>query len=316
MIHYGMESTPIAIGRRAKPVAMETVPDIVLDGLVAVPFRVRRPAIQSVPFVFASPHSGCAYPASFVAQSRLDIPMLRRSEDAFVDALFASAVGMGAPLIAANFPRAYLDANRAPAELDETMFAGSIGRTADAASPRVQAGLGVIPRIVREGADIYRARLSPVEAGFRLDAFHTPYHAALQALADATVEKFGMAIVVDCHSMPWSPSLADIVLGDRHGLAATPQLAAAAEAAFVRQGFSVARNVPYAGGYTTERHGRPARRRFALQIELNRALYLDEDRVVPAPGFDTVQKRIAASLRGLLDAAGDWISQRRGIAAE
>ncbi len=274
--------------------------DFVPADLARAPFCLHRPLRRSVPFVFASPHSGRAYPESFIAQSGLPFDVLRRSEDAFVDELFASAVDLGAPLIAASFPRAYLDVNRTPAELDAAMFAGPLPFAVDAASPRVNAGLGVIPRVVREGAEIYRRKLSPKEASERLALLYHPYHEALCRLADEAQADFGLAIVVDCHSMPSAAAAPDIVLGDRYGVSAGPLLMRAAEEAFERQGFAVARNVPYEGGYTTQRHGRPEQGRHALQIEINRALYLDENGMRPAPFFSAFRARLAAGLRTFL----------------
>ena len=270
-----------------------------LAELARAPFALYRPAEQTAPFVFASPHSGRAYPKNFVAQSRLSFNALRRSEDAFVEELFKPAVACGAPLLAASFPRAYLDVNRAPQELDAAMFEGPLPFAVDASSPRVNAGLGVIPRVVREGAEIYRQKLSAGEAGDRLAALYRPYHAALAQLAAETTERFGLAIIVDCHSMPSAAAVPDIVLGDRYGVSASPPLIRAAEEAFERQGFSVARNVPYAGGYTTQLHGRPGRGSHALQIEINRALYMDEDAIRPGPHFASFAGRLAASLRAL-----------------
>jgi N-formylglutamate deformylase len=273
--------------------------DAVLDELCRQPFRLFRPLMQSVPFVFASPHSGRAYPPSFVAQSRLSFRNLRRSEDAFVDELFASVLHCGAPFIAASFPRAYLDANRAPAELDAGMFEGPLPFAVDAASPRVNAGLGVIPRIVREGAEIYRDKLATQEAGERLTRLYRPYHAALAQLVEETHARFGVVAVIDCHSMPSATAAPDIVLGDRYGVSAATAVIRAAEGAFERHGFSVARNVPYSGGYTTQLHGRPGRARHALQIEINRALYLDEETIQRRPQFAELTERLAAALRAL-----------------
>ena len=274
--------------------------DNVLTELRRAPYRLRRPLALETPFVFASPHSGRAYPRSFVSQSRLSFNALRRSEDAFIEELFLPVVDYGAPLIAAAFPRAYLDVNRAPAEFDAAMFEGPLPFAVDAASPRVNAGLGVIPRIVREGAEIYRQKLAADEASDRLAVFYRPYHAALAQLADAAKTRFESAIVIDCHSMPSAAAVPDIVLGDRYGVSASPVLIRAAEDAFGAQGFSVARNVPYAGGYTTQLHGRPGRGSHALQIEINRALYMDEDAIRPAPSFARFAARLAASLRALL----------------
>jgi N-formylglutamate deformylase len=209
-------------------------------------------------------------------------------------------VDYGAPLIAASFPRAYLDVNRAPAEFDAAMFEGPLPFAVDTASPRVSAGLGVIPRIVREGAEIYRQKLSADEASDRLRVFYRPYHAALAQLADEIKARFGSVVVIDCHSMPSAAAVPDIVLGDRYGVSASPVLIRAAEEVFGAQGFSVARNVPYAGGYTTQLHGRPGRGTHALQIEINRALYMDEDAIRPSAAFATFAARLASSLRMLL----------------
>jgi N-formylglutamate deformylase len=293
-------------------------PDPVLAELKAHPFEIFKPTRQSVPFVFASPHSGRLYPASFIARSRLNPVSLRRSEDAFVEELFESAVAFGAPLIAANFPRAYLDANRSPAELDAGMFEGELPHAVDSASPRVSAGLGVIPRIVRDGAEIYRDKLSIREAEERLSTFYRPYHAALNTLVEETRARFGVAVVIDCHSMPSAAAAPDVVIGDRYGASAGHALMRRAERAFEARAFTVVRNVPYAGGYTTLLHGKPARGSHALQIEINRALYLDEDRILPVMRFSDVKLRIADALRDLvkIDVALLGGSRPSALAAE
>jgi N-formylglutamate amidohydrolase len=264
------------------------------------PFRLDRPARPSVPFLFASPHSGRSYPPSLLENTRLDAITLRRSEDAFVDELFAGVVKLGAPLLAAQFPRAFLDVNRNSTELDAGMFDAPLKLPVDAPSPRVTAGLGVIPRIVRDGAEIYRAKLDTHEADARIKGLYRPYHQALAQLMEETHARFGVAVLIDCHSMPSALSVPDIVLGDRYGASAAPALTARAEAAFVREGFSVARNTPYAGGHTTVLYGRPASGCHALQIEVNRALYLDEDRIVKKAAFDLVRERLTRALRSVL----------------
>ena len=269
-------------------------------GISAGPFRLERPVRQTAPFVFASPHSGRSYPDSLLARTRLDATTLRRSEDAFVDELFAGAVGLGAPLLAAHFPRAFLDVNRGPAELDTGMFDGALGVPVDAPSPRVAAGLGVIPRIVRDGAEIYRGKLKSGEADARLEQLYRPYHLALAQLMEETRAHFGVAVLIDCHSMPSALSVPDIVLGDRYGASAAPALTAHAEAAFLREGFSVARNTPYAGGHSTVLYGRVASGCQALQVEINRALYLDEDRIAKRPSFDMVRVRLTRAIQTLV----------------
>ena len=266
--------------------------DSILESLAAEPFQILRPEVQTLPFVFASGHSGRRYPQSLIAQSRLDPLTLRRSEDAFVDELFAGVAGLGAPMISALFPRAYCDVNRGIGEIDAGMFDAALELDIDTPSPRVAAGLGVIPRIVRDGAEIYADKLSPREAAFRLSRLYRPYHAALAQLVHDTRDRFGIAIVVDCHSMPSSLSAPDIVLGDRYGASAPPLLTGWIENAFVGARFSVARNAPYAGGYTTMLYGRGSSGLFSLQIEVNRGLYLNEDRVERRPGFPALKKRL------------------------
>ena len=275
--------------------ALETQP-----GPQANPYRLDRPARQTVPFLFASPHSGRSYPASLLERSKLDSTTLRRSEDAFVDELFAGVVALGAPLLAAHFPRALLDVNRGMTELDAGMFDGELGVPVDTPGPRVVAGLGVIPRIVRDGAEIYRGKLDSAEARARLSQLYQPYHRALADLMEETHNAFDVAVLIDCHSMPSALSVPDIVLGDRYGASAAPQLTARAEAALTREGFSVARNTPYAGGYTTALYGRVASGCHALQIEINRALYLDEDKIVKKAGFESVRTRLMRAMQGLM----------------
>ena len=187
------------------------------------PWSSGIPRGQRVPFIFASPHSGRFYPLSFAQSSRLDAISLRRSEDAFVDELFDSVTELGAPLICARFPRAFVDANRAPGELDPAMFDAPLNAVGPR-SPRVAAGLGVIPRVVRDGLEIYGTRLPAGEAVFRLEHFYRPYHAALAALVEQARAEFGVAMVIDCHSMPPPAKAHDIVLGDCYGEAAAPEL--------------------------------------------------------------------------------------------
>ena len=284
--------------------------DSTLALLVDEPFQILRPSVQTLPFVFASGHSGRNYPDRLIAESRLDALTLRRSEDAFVDELFAGVAGLGAPMIAARFPRAYCDVNRAASELDPAMFNAALDMPVDAPTPRVAAGLGVIPRIVRDGAEIYATKLSPREAQLRLSRLYKPYHAALAGLAEETRKRFGVAVVVDCHSMPSALSVPDIVLGDRYGGSAPPLLTGWAENAFVGGRFSIARNAPYAGGYTTMLYGRGRNGLFGLQIEINRALYLDEDRIQRKPGFDTLKKRLLEALTRLTAIAPSLLGGR------
>lgn len=264
-------------------------------------FEVASPEAPAIAVVVASPHSGRDYPTGFLAQSRLPPQRLRKSEDSFVDELFAAAPALGAPLIRAHFPRIYVDANREPFELDPRMFEESLPDYVNAASPRVAAGLGTIARVAACGEDIYRRKLSVAEALARIDNCHRPYHAMLKRLVDATAERFGHCILLDCHSMPSTGHAiepdagrprADFVLGDRFGEACAPAVISRAEDALRVMGFTVRRNVPYAGGYTTRHYGRPKARIHALQIEINRALYMDQESFVPNPGFPDIARRM------------------------
>ncbi|MFC7452650.1 N-formylglutamate amidohydrolase [Insolitispirillum peregrinum] len=270
------------------------------DPLAPAAFTITRPAQQTVPLVVCSPHSGHYYPPAFVAQSKLDAHTLRRSEDAHVQHLFADAPQVGAPLLCANFPRAYLDANREPYELDPAMFDGPLPAHANTRSPRVQAGLGTIARMVANGADIYRDRLSVTEAEQRIARCYRPYHAALGQLVEETCQSFGYCLVIDCHSMPSGlpvngdtsrrRPLNDIVLGDCHGSSCARPLTALAHQILLENDLRVTRNTPYAGGFTTRHYGRPAQRVHALQIEISRHLYMNEATYQPRPAFDALRQ--------------------------
>ena len=265
----------------------------------APPYTVIEPIQGQAPLVFASPHSGRIYPAHFLSLARAGLASLRRSEDAYVDQLFARAVHSGGALISATIARAYIDLNRDPAELDPGMYRDAI--QAPAASARVQAGLGAIPRIAGDGAPIYRGKLSATVAQERIDAVHKPYHARLRSLLERKKQEFGCAVLIDCHSMPSAargPHAPDIVLGDRYGAACHASVTALAEAMLRRRGYRVARNAPFAGGHTTQMYGRPRERTHALQIEINRALYLEEATLAPHTGF----ARVAADMTCLAEA--------------
>ncbi len=289
--------------------------DPVLHDLLNEPLLLLRPLRQTSPIIFASPHSGRLYPAGFVRQTRLDPLTLRKSEDAWVDELFTSVVESGAPLLAARFPRAFIDPNRAPGEVDAGMFDGPIGCWVGPRTPRVAAGLGVIPRIVRYGVEIYPARLPAREALFRFEHFYRPYHAALAQLVAETRDSFGLAIVVDCHSMPPPLRGTDIVIGDCYGESAAPALSAETHRTLTALGYSVARNAPYAGGYTTKLHGKPDAGVHALQIEISRALYLDEATLQKTSGFDRCREKLTSFARTVISKR--WIElPRRQAAAE
>lgn len=264
------------------------------------PFVLIEPFRRTTPLIFASPHSGRRYPRDLIQLARVGLGSLRRSEDAFVDELFAGAAAHGAPILCAAVARAYVDLNRDPAELDPDMFTDSPGVSMHSA--RVQAGLGAIPRIAGDGQEIYWRKLPGAEAGKRLALVHRPYHAMLAALVDEAQKQFGCAVLIDCHSMPSiarGPQQPDVVLGDRFGASCHPSITALAEAALRRMGYRVARNTPFAGGHTTQAYGRPQRKVHALQVELNRSLYLDERTMERGPGFRRVHAdmtRLAAAL--------------------
>jgi N-formylglutamate amidohydrolase len=257
-------------------------------------YDIRYPVDQTAPVVFASPHSGIDYLPEFRAQSRLDPLTLRKSEDSFVDELFGAAPRHGAPLIRALFPRAYVDPNREPFELDPAMFDAPLPDYVNAASPRVAAGLGTVAKLVCSGAEIYNAKLRFDDALNRVNSYYRPYHAALQQLIDATLERFGSCVLIDCHSMPsvGGPMDADpgrrrvdFVLGDCHGVSCDRRLTDLGRETLARCGYVVKRNLPYAGGFTTRHYGNPGRHVHALQIEINRALYMDEDSFERRPYF-------------------------------
>ena len=265
--------------------------------------EVQRPVAQLLPVVVASPHSGAVYPRAFLDASPLELDLLRRSEDCYVDRLGAGAVAIGAPLLRAHFPRVFLDVNREPWELDPEMFAEPLPGYVKTRTPRIAAGLGTIPRLVGNGLEIYRAKLTFREAQQRVEGLHAPYHAQLTALVEETRRRFGQALLIDLHSMPsaswggrWPEGAggADIVLGDRHGTACSREIADAAGSHLSGRGYSVVRNDPYSGGYTTKRYGRPDKGRHALQVEINRALYMDEATLAPKAGFAHLSRDLAA----------------------
>jgi N-formylglutamate amidohydrolase len=267
---------------------------------------VSLPGEQSVPFVFNSPHSGCHYPPEFLAATSLDKNEIRRSEDLLVDRLFEPVVRLGAPLVSAVYPRAYLDVNREPYELDPKMFVGRLPSYANVRSLRVAGGLGTIPRVVGDAANIYKGPL-PVEEGLsRIERIYRPYHDTLRRLLAHTHVAFGLAILIDCHSMPSNirggPTRVrpDFVLGDRFGTSCMPALTDCAAATLQRLGYTVCRNKPYAGGFITEHYGRPARGLHALQIEINRGLYMDEARLEPHQGFIRLSADLGALAESLL----------------
>ncbi|MGE0734938.1 MAG: N-formylglutamate amidohydrolase [Alphaproteobacteria bacterium] len=300
-----------------------TILDFPPAGGAAEPVTVRRPARQTLPVVFASPHSGRDYRADFQAGVRLDPLTLRQSEDCYVDRIFAAVVAGGAPLIAAEFPRAYIDPNREPFELDPDMFADALPDYVNTASPRVAAGLGTIARVVSTGNEIYRRKLRFAEALERINRCYRPYHRQLTELVEATRSQFGMCLLIDCHSMPSvggpmdrdsGRRRVDVILGDCHGVACDAGLVAHVEQFFEALRYGVRRNLPYAGGFTTRHYGTPRAGVHGLQIELNRGLYLDEATLDPRPYMATLSQQIGTLTDHL--ARFDWSRLSLSAAAQ
>jgi N-formylglutamate deformylase len=263
------------------------------------PFRLLAPERPFAPVVFTSAHSGKAYSPDLMSGVRLCPTSLRRSEDCFVDELFAAAPTYGAPLLAANFPRALCDANREPWELDQAMFSDRLPDWVNTASSRVSAGLGTIAKVVASGESIYAGKLAFVEAERRIRTYWRPFHDALSRLIEDIRARFGYCLLIDCHSMPSSgygkrPGArpVDFVLGDLHGSACASRVTRAAESLLSAKGYLVRRNDPYAGGYITRHYGRPANDVHVLQVEVARALYMDEVRIAQLANFAYVQRQI------------------------
>ena len=265
------------------------------------PFEIIEPDAYRAPVLFNSPHSGSTYPRAFLEASRLDVGTLRRSEDSFVDALVGGVVRYGYPLMRAHFPRCFVDVNREPYELDPRMFDGRLPSFANTRSMRVAGGLGTVARIVGDAQEIYDRRIPVDDALQRIETLYKPYHRALRRLFTKMHRDFGAAILVDCHSMPSSSGQRDerprpeFVLGDRYGTSCVGVLAETVESTLRGLGYTVSRNKPYAGGFITEHYGNPSAGLHAIQLEINRALYMDEKRYERINGFD----RLAADLETL-----------------
>ncbi|MEM9496131.1 MAG: N-formylglutamate amidohydrolase [Pseudomonadota bacterium] len=280
--------------------------------------EVLAPAALGCPVVFASPHSGRDYPADLLRNSRLDRHALRQSEDSYVDLLFDRAPRYGAPLLKALFPRAYVDVNRARDELDPRMFADELPRGADTRSSRVVAGLGVIPRIVADGHDIYGQKLVYFDARRRLSACYDPYHETLKGLIEDAKKAFGCAVVIDCHSMPSAGGAPmrgedrriDFVLGDRFGSSCAPEITALTEDVLRDMDYEVARNAPYAGGFVASAYGRPRSGVHVLQIEINRALYLDEAKIARHRGYEPLRTAMTTLITRLTSLRHDSLWTR------
>jgi N-formylglutamate amidohydrolase len=271
------------------------------------PFETLEPAEGRGPVLFNSPHSGSVYPRAFLAASRLDVSTLRRSEDSFVDELALGVVRRGFPLLRAHFPRCYVDVNREPYELDPRMFDGRLPSFANTRSMRVAGGLGTLARVVGDAQEIYSQRIPVDDAIRRIEGLYKPYHRALRRLFTRLHREFGAAVLIDCHSMPSAAGSkderprSDVVIGDRYGTSSAAAVVEVADETLRAFGYSVSRNKPYAGGFITEHYGNPAAGLHAVQLELNRALYMDERRFERSASFgrlagdlETLAERIAA----------------------
>ncbi len=275
--------------------------------MLANAYNLVRPQARTTSVVFASPHSGRNYPVSFLGHAVLNANEIRSSEDAFVDVLFEDVPNHGAPLLTANAPRAFLDLNRGADELDSALIEG-VRRTAH--NPRIASGLGVIPRVVANGRHIYRGKLTLVEAHQRIAHYWRPYHDQLQTLLDESNNTFGEAILIDCHSMPHEAlenvgppggARPDVVLGDRFGATAARSVVESVEAAFASAGLRVARNMPFAGAFITQHYGQPSRQQHAIQVEIDRALYMNERTLEPNENFEAFKAVLNGVIAELTD---------------
>jgi N-formylglutamate amidohydrolase len=282
-------------------------------------YHLALPLRRDTSVIFSSPHSGRSYTPEFLELTQLDGKSIRSSEDAYVDLLMEKATSFGAPLITAQTPRAFIDLNRAVDELDPSVIEG-ISRGMH--NPRVSSGLGVIPRVVANGRAIYRGKITQHDAQARIARFWHPYHAALRSLIEESHNSFGEAILIDCHSMPHEAIEAharpgqpkpEVVLGDRFGAAAGRDVMDRVEAAFAGAGLRVVRNAPFAGAYITQAYGRPQQSQHVVQIEIDRALYLDERHVEPGPDFAAFRSLMAGVIAEITEIGR---AAELGLAAE
>lgn len=284
------------------------------------PFTVLKPEFGTTPFIFNSPHSGRTYPSAFLNASRLSAPALRKSEDAYVDLLLAGVVNIGATLMHAHFPRAYLDVNREPYELDPALFAETLPDYANTHSLRVVGGLGTIARVVNEQEEIYRAPLSVNAALERINRLYKPYHSTLSDLLEEACHQFGYAVLIDFHSMPSyhgdrsNHQKVDFVLGDRFGTSCPREMVRLIERFLSSLGYRVALNKPYAGGYITERYGAPNEGLHALQIEVNRALYMDEETLALRRDFRNLRAHLTSLANAIVQTLPAYLAPTRTAA--
>jgi N-formylglutamate amidohydrolase len=258
------------------------------------------------PVLVSVPHAGRDYDAAMVAQLRVPLTSIRPLEDRYADHLVATATGI--PTIIARAPRVMLDLNRAPDDLDPDMIRGGYGRLASA---KARAGLGLIPTRLWGVGPLWRAPFDPADIATRLRDIHTPYHDAINRALEVVHVRWGAALLIDLHSMPpiKGDDGPDIVIGDRFGASASSELTATAEALLNGMGFSVAINAPYAGGYIVSRHAKPHQNIHALQIEVDRRLYLDAALDQPGPGLMRMQRTILKLIESLTEELTAGIAQ-------
>ena len=251
--------------------------------------------------VFALPHSGRDYGVSFLNQSILDKISIRSSEDAFLDQLIDGIEKYGAPKIVANAPRAFIDLNRSTDELDPALISGIKNNIRN---PRISSGLGVIPRVVSHGREIYRGKLSLEQAQSRIEYYWKPYHKDLANLLKRAQSIYGQSLLIDMHSMPHEAvstqssfiRAPEIIVGDRFGMSSDPEFTNLIVSILKQHGFRVAKNTPFAGAFITKHHGKIKERTHAIQLEIDRSLYMDEERISPNSGFKKLKSKLFPAL--------------------
>ena len=260
-----------------------------------------EPSTLTSGVVFALPHSGRDYGVSFLNQSILDKISIRSSEDAFLDQLIDGIEKYGAPKIIANAPRAFIDLNRSTDELDPALISGIKNNMRN---PRISSGLGVIPRVVSHGKEIYRGKLSLEQAQSRIEYYWKPYHRDLSNLLKRAQSIYGQSLLIDMHSMPHEAvstqssfiKAPEIVVGDRFGMSSDPEFTNLIVSILKQHGFRVAKNTPFAGAFITKHHGKIKERTHAIQLEIDRSLYMDEERVSPNSGFEKLKSQLFPAL--------------------
>lgn len=281
------------------------------------PFRRHGPETPASPVVISVPHAGRAYTPALLRAARLPLEKLEILEDRFVDRLVWRAIAAGSTAIVAEAPRAEIDLNREEREIDPTTVMPPPPSGTVLQSPRTRGGLGLIPSRISGAGSIWRNRIGQDELRRRIEDIHRPYHAALTEELEKARARFGIAILLDCHSMPprnrSGPDAPGLVFGDRHGSSIAPELLDAAISAARAEGYDSGCNHPYAGGYITTRHGRPESGIHALQLEIDRSLYLERDLRTPGGGFDALSRLIAAVASAIAERA---LNPGQAIAAE